>query len=168
MKTPADSLDLSGPTSKNAREGTVQMLHDPEVRIAIETRVKALRPDAPRKWGAMTPEQMLWHVSQLLSFALGQGKCEPQKAPMPLPILRFLLLNMPWPTGAPTNPNALAKDTYDFDAERERLLGLIGEFTSKPVDGPWPFDPSFGAVTGRFASKLQAKHLDYHLRQFNT
>jgi hypothetical protein len=144
------------------------MLHDPEVRISIEARVKALRPDAQRKWGGMSPDQMLWHVNQLLSFALGEGNCPQQKPAMPLPLLRFFVLNVPWPTGAPTNPNALAKDSYDFDAERERLLALIGRFTSTPVDGPWPVDPSFGEVTGRFASKLQAKHLDYHLRQFNS
>jgi hypothetical protein len=143
------------------------MLHDPAIRSSIEARVKALRPDAPRKWGTMTPDQMLWHLNQFLSSALGEGSLKPQKSPMPLPILRFFLLNMPWPKGAPTHPSAVATGSHDFAAERERCLGLIERFVSRPLDGPWPVDPSFGEVTGTFASRLQAKHFDHHLRQFN-
>jgi hypothetical protein len=37
---------------------------------------------------------------------------------------------------------------------------------NRPVDGEWPDDPSFGRVSGKFASKLHAKHLDHHFRQF--
>ncbi len=36
-----------------------------------------------------------------------------------------------------------------------------------PLDGPWPVDATWGEVTGPFASKIQAKHFDHHLRQFN-
>jgi hypothetical protein len=145
----------------------MRMLHDPAVRSSIEARLKSLRPDAPRKWGRMTPDQMLWHVNQFLSMALGEGSYERQKAPMPLPIMRFFLLHMPWPRSAPTHRNAVAKDNHDFGAERERCLALIDRFVSRPLDGPWPVDPSFGEVTGRFSSRLQAKHLDHHFRQFS-
>jgi hypothetical protein len=40
-------------------------------------------------------------------------------------------------------------------------------FCRKPIDAPWPELPSFGRVTGRFQSRLQAKHLDHHLKQFS-
>jgi hypothetical protein len=147
----------------------MQMLHDPAVRRVIETRVKALRPDSQRNWGTMTPDQMLWHLNQFLSFALGEGNVvhERPKVPVPAPIMRFLLLHMPWPKGAPTNPKARATGSYDFAAERERCLKLIDRFVSKPLDEPWPVDASWGEVTGSFASKIQAKHFDHHLRQFN-
>ena len=144
------------------------ILHHPAVRSSIEARLKALRPDAPRKWGRMTPDQMLWHLNQFLSWSIGEGsQVFRQKSPIPAPIMRFILLNMPWPKSAPTNKNAVAKERYDFDAERERCLALIDRFVSRPIDGPWPVDPSFGDVTGDFASKLHAKHLDHHLRQFS-
>lgn len=146
----------------------MRMLHDPAVRSSIQARLRALRPDAPRKWGSMTPDQMLWHLNQFLSFALGEGTFERQKSPIPIPkpIMRFFLLNMPWPKSAPTHPKALASGSYDFDAERERCLALIDRFVSRPLDGPWPVDAAFGEVTGKFASRLQAKHFDHHFRQF--
>lgn len=146
----------------------MRMLHDPATRSSIEQRLRALQPDARRNWGSMTPDQMLWHLNQFLSFSLGDVSLPPPKASIFSPLFRFVLLYMPWPKSAPTNPNARATGNYDFAAERQRCLGLIDRFASRPLDEPWPIDPSFGQVTGRFASRVQAKHFDYHFRQFNT
>lgn len=144
----------------------MRMLHDPATRSSIEARLKSLQPDARRKWGTMTPDQMLWHLNQFLSFSLGDGSLPAPKPSIFSPAFRFILLYMPWPKSAPTNPNALAKGNYDFAAERERFLGLIDRFARRPIDQPWPVDPSFGPVTGRYTSRLQAKHIDHHFRQF--
>lgn len=143
------------------------MLHDPVIRHRLEARLKALRPDAPRKWGKMTSDQMLWHMNQFLTFALDGGSFKPPRSLIPRPVFRFILLNMPWPKGAPTHPTALAKAQHDFEAERARCLALIDRFVSRSIDRPWPVDPVFGPVTGKFTSRLQAKHLDHHLRQFS-
>ena len=112
------------------------MLHDPAVRCGLESRLTALRADCPRKWGSMTPDQMLWHVNQFLAFALGEETPERRKSRVPLPIFRFLVLNMPWIKGAPTHPTAVAKVSHDFEAERARCLALIDRFVRRPVDGP--------------------------------
>ena len=142
------------------------MLHDPAVRSNIESRLAALRPDSPRRWGSMTPDQMLWHLNQFLEFSLGEGSHPPQKFRIPAPVMRFFLIYMPWPKGAPTHPSARALATHDFEAERARCRQLIDRFVSKPIDGPWPEDAAWGKVTGAWASKLQAKHFDHHLKQF--
>jgi hypothetical protein len=34
------------------------------------------------------------------------------------------------------------------------------------MESAWPESPIFGRVTGKFNSRLQAKHVDHHLRQF--
>jgi hypothetical protein len=109
---------------------------------------------------------MLWHVNQFLASAIGEGSLTVQKRPIPAPIMKFFLIYMPWPKSAPTNKSAVATDTYDLEAERARCRDLIAKFVSRPVEGDWPVDPSFGPVSGNFASKLQAKHLDHHFRQF--
>jgi hypothetical protein len=142
------------------------MLHDPLIRSRLESRLNALRPESPRKWGSMTPGQMVWHVNQFLAFSLGEATAERSRSLVPAPLFRFLLLYMPWPKSAPTHPTALAKDEHDLEAERARCLALIGRFVSRPVDGPWPEDPVFGSVTGNFTSRLQAKHLEHHFKQF--
>ncbi|MDH4043589.1 MAG: hypothetical protein OEY20_06565 [Gemmatimonadota bacterium] len=142
------------------------LLHDPAVRSAIETRLSTLRQDSPRQWGSMNPDQMLWHVNEFLAAALGEGSMPSQKTPLPLPLMRFMLLYLPWPKSAPTNTGAVAKGNHDFEAERARCRGLIAKFTSRPLNAAWPVDPTWGAAGGKFASRLQAKHLDHHLRQF--
>ncbi len=144
----------------------MSLIHDPKVRSQIESRLKALRPDAQRKWGAMTAPQMLWHVNQFLDFALGDTIPEKQKMPMPLPLMRFFVLYTPWPKGAPTHPQAKARSEHDFERERANCLALIDRFVSRPLDGPWPEDRIFGITSGKSISRLQAKHLDHHLKQF--
>ena len=142
------------------------MLHDPVVRKSIEARLDAIRPDSPRQWGRMSVDQMLWHVNQFLAGALGDGTLAIQKSAIPAPLMKFFLIYMPWPKSAPTNKKAVADCEHDLEAERARCKELIARFVSRPVDSEWPADPSFGPVSGKFASKLQAKHLDHHFRQF--
>ena len=142
------------------------MLHDPGFRKAIEARLDTLRSDSPRQWGSMTVDQMLWHVNQFLAAAVGEGTLPVQKTPIPAPILRFFLIYFPWPKSAPTNKGAVAKAEHDFETERARCRALIARFVSRPIDGDWPMNASFAIANGRFESKLQARHLDHHFRQF--
>jgi hypothetical protein len=142
-------------------------LHDPAVREAIKARVRALQPNARGKWGSMTVDQMLWHVGSALEMCLGhldaRGEFGP---PVPKSWLRFAILNLPWPKGAPTLQTMKATKTYDFKAEQARCLRLIDEFTAKPVRDRWPEHPALGNLTGSQYSRLQAKHLLHHLDQF--
>ena len=142
------------------------MLHDPQYRSSIESRLKTLRPESKPRWGKMSVDQMLWHVNQGLRLSLGQVTADTMKTPLPRPIMRFIVLSLPWPKGAPTLPQAEAKQQYDFEAERAHCLELLDTFAKKRLDEPWPLDPVFGKVTGKFKSKLQAKHLNHHLTQF--
>jgi hypothetical protein len=144
----------------------MDLLHDSQYRSTIANRLRSLRADSRGRWGKMSVDQMLWHVNQGLALSLGEVTAPPQKVPLPRPILKFFVLNLPWPKGAPTLPQAEAKQQYDFDAERARCFHLLEAFARKPLDEVWPVDPVFGKVTGRFKSRLQAKHLNHHLRQF--
>ena len=142
------------------------VLHDPTVHRSIRSRLEQLRPDAARQWGKMTVDQMLRHLNIALSAALGQTPYSPRKTPLPGPIFRFFAANFPFPKGAPTHPEFVVGARCDFDAEKTRCLSLLDEFTRKPMDSAWPESPVFGRVTGKFNSRVQAKHLDHHLRQF--
>ena len=146
-----------------------QSLHDPAVREAIRARVAAVRPDAARRWGKMTVDQMLWHCSQGMGQALGTVPSVPFKAvPLPRGLLMFAVFNLPWPKGAPTAPELVAASHYDFEAERARCLAAIDQIAAKSIDSTdWGISPPFGALTGAQWSRLIAKHLDHHLRQFS-
>ena len=158
-------LPLSGTRRANIRFGTMKMLHDPLYRAELEKRLAALRPDSSRKWGKMSVDQMLWHVNTTLQLHLGEITAATARTRLPRRVIKFLVLNLPWPRGAPTLATLVAKQQYDFADEHKRCLQLIDKFTSKKLDEEWPENPIFGKVSGTDLSRLQAKHLDHHLRQ---
>ena len=143
-------------------------LHDPTVREALKSRLKAVRPGTRGKWGTMTVDQMLWHLGTALELCM--GRADPGKDttpfPVPKPMLRFAVLNLPWPKGVPTLKALEATKSHDFQAEQERLLRLIDEFTAKPTRDRWPEHPVLGSMSGSQYSRLQAKHILHHLEQF--
>lgn len=141
-------------------------LHDAVYRAQLVDRVKALQPGAQRRWGSMTVDQMLWHVNDVLALTIGEMTVPPHKVPIPRALLKFVVLNLPWGKNAPTHPSFIATKNYDFAAERERCLRLIDKAAAIQIDGEWPAHPAFGRLTGRQASRLQAKHLNHHLTQF--
>jgi hypothetical protein len=144
------------------------MLHNAAYRDSLRSRLQTLRPDAERKWGKMTADQMLWHVACGMELAMGRIKVPPSKPPVPLPppVLRFVVINLPWPKGSPTVPVLVAKDTYDFEAQRTRCLTLIDDMAAKDISEPWPVHPTLGRMSGLQYSQLHGKHVDYHLKQF--
>jgi hypothetical protein len=144
------------------------LLHDASTRDSIRGRIQQLRADSPRRWGKMSVDQMLWHVNQSLANALGDFRPKPVKMPLPGPLIKFFALNMPWPRGAPTAPEFKPGERYSFEAERARCLALIDRVVAKRIDDPqWEPSAGFGIMSGRDWSRLQAKHLDHHLRQFS-
>ena len=112
------------------------MLHDPAVRDSIRARVERLTPSASRAWGKMTVDQMLWHCNQALEVAVGRREVEPMRIPMPKPLVKFMVLSLPWIKGAPTHPGFVAGERKDFEAEKARTLRLIDEFTGKRPTRP--------------------------------
>ena len=141
-------------------------LHDTTVRTTLEARLRALRADMTPRWGKMSVDQMLWHVNQAMATSLGRVEAPPDKAPLPRPVMKFLVLNLPWVKNAPTNTSFVARARHDFEAERARCLELIKAVGDRPVAGVWQRHPMFGSMTGREVSRLQAKHLDHHFKQF--
>lgn len=142
------------------------LLHDPAVRNSTLARVAKLTPDTQHKWGKMTVDQMLWHVSQSLAQSLGQIPSMRNRVPVPKWLSKLVAFNFPWPKGTPTPPDLVAVDHYAFESERQRCLQLIDAFTATDLNGTWTPSASFGRLTGREWSRFQAKHVDHHLRQF--
>ena len=142
------------------------LLHDAAVRDSCRARIAALSASKRPKWGRMSVDQMLWHCNQVLKTSLGDMTVVPRRPPFPVPVLKFILFEMPWPHGMPTTPEFLATASHDFEAERKRCLELIDRFVARRIEDDQWGRPVFGKITGLEWSRLQAKHLDHHLRQF--
>ena len=143
------------------------MIHDPAFRESAKTRIKALGPDAQRQWGKMSVDQMLWHVNCGLENALGRYPIASIKMPLPHALMKLVVFNLPWRKGkTPTAPELVAGGAHDFEAERNKMLRLMGEFAAASLDGSWGDSAFLGPLKGREWSRLMAKHVDHHLRQF--
>ena len=143
------------------------LLHDDRYKADIVRRVQSLTPQSRGRWGKMSVSQMLWHVNEALEGALVSVPEAPEWVPLPRPLLKFLVLNLPWVRGAPTRKRWVPQqEKYDLAAERDRCLRLINELTSRPVDANWADSPTLGPMSGKDVSRLQAKHLNHHLTQF--
>jgi len=144
----------------------LKLLHDPEVYASIKRRMESLRADTQRQWGRMSVDQMLWHVSVSMREAVGDYTPQLKPSPIPKAFLRWAVINMPWGRGAPTRPDMNAVSTYDFNAQKAECLSLIDRIVARPLSAVWPDSASMGKMTGKHWSRLTAKHLDHHLRQF--
>lgn len=142
------------------------LLHDVELRNRIVARMNALRPDSRARWGKMSVDQMLWHVGEAMQFSLSDPPRAAGIVKLLQPVLKWVVLELPWMKGAPTRRDWVARSNYDFDAQRHRVLALIDAVAARTLDGSWPNSPTLGRMTGRDVSRLHAKHLTHHLDQF--
>lgn len=142
-------------------------LQDTSCRTALQARIRTLRGDSTPSWGRMSADQMLWHLNTGLKMALGKVPVPRSKGPpLPASVVKFMVLNLPWPKSAPTSPALIAREQYDFVTERDAALELIDELARRDLEGEGSDHPLFGRMTAKEVSRLQAKHIDHHLRQF--
>jgi len=148
----------------------VKNLFEKQVYEETMQRINALQPDSVRQWGKMTVAQMMAHC---------QG---PFYAPIKETAIRRPLFGLllgwafkksmynekPFKQGMPTAPALRVTDERNFETEKEKLKDLVTRFyTMGPgVAGKFPH-PIFGSYTPEQWGKMEWKHLDHHLRQFN-
>jgi hypothetical protein len=143
-------------------------LADVATRAATIARIARLAPDTVPAWGRMSAPQMLAHCADALRMAYGDLPCAPKRVPFAqLGVVKWLMLNIiPFPKGAPTARELVARPPVAWGDEREAVVGLVERFAHESARTSWPPHPLFGPLTGAEWGKLAWKHLDHHLRQF--
>ena len=146
----------------------MKLLHDAKVRDDFIARVQRLTPNATPRWGKMSVDQMLWHCNRMLANTTGEFQPPDMDIPIPRWLAKWIVMVMPFPKGRfQTQPAYLATGHYAFDEERAKCLRLIREISARDIDSKsWGRSAPFGDMTGREWSRLNAKHLEHHLRQF--
>lgn len=145
-------------------------------REGVETttnRLNKLTFNAERKWGEMTPAQMLAHCNVAYDIVYAPEKYEKDQ---PKGLKKFLLTLLvkgivvgekPYSKNGRTAPQFLITIEKDFDKEKNRMI----DYLNKTLDlGATHFEGkesySFGALTAQEWNTMFAKHLDHHLKQF--
>jgi hypothetical protein len=144
---------------------------DPRVLGALTGRMRALQPGSRRRWGTLTPHEMLCHLGDAAAMVVGT---RPRREPVRVagrPLLKWLGLwtPIPWPHGWKTNPmhdpKADGTRPSQFAADLERAIaGLQGIAT--PAGPLEPVHGVFGAMSVLDWQRWAYRHTDHHLRQF--
>ena len=138
----------------------------------ILTRLAHVRADSPRNWGRMNAHQMICHLNDSFSVAMGRkyaSKAERQYGP----VMKWLALNMPmkWPQGVPTRPEIDQEiggtAPAIFAADAQVVLALTREFAATPRNFTFAAHPIFGNMTEAEWMRWAYLHTDHHLRQFS-
>lgn len=148
----------------------MKSIFEPETVTELNDRIGRLTPEAERRWGKMTPSQMMEHTARVLEMATSED--QPIKQMFMGKALSWIFRKdfvgeKPFGKNAPTGADYKITDEPALDQTRERLKELIQKFHTL---GPDALDgnvhPFFGKLTGTEWGVTQYKHVDHHLRQF--
>jgi hypothetical protein len=151
-------------------------ISDPTVLAQLVERLTALRPDTPRKWGTLTPGEMLCHLGDATASVLDRDSTASANAPAePIrhrPVLKWIALRspLPWPQGLKTpaavDPHADGTKPSDFETDRQRAVSGLRAVAAAPASALTAGHGAFGRMTVQDWHRWAYRHTDHHLRQF--
>ncbi|MEP7272348.1 MAG: DUF1569 domain-containing protein [Acidobacteriota bacterium] len=145
----------------------MKTLHDREARDKLGARLQGLASGKQAQWGKFTCPQMLAHVADGLRMALGELPVNSKNSPLRYwPLKQLIIYWLPFPKGAPTAPELLARPAQSIDEELRTIGLLLNKFGDHKGHAHWPAHPAFGQLTEVDWGVLQYKHIEHHLRQF--
>ena len=149
----------------------MKSLADPAAQREIEARITTLAPTDRPRWGTMSVDQMIVHLTEAYLCGLGEKTLAMGRPRIPRPIMKFAALRIPmqWPHGFPSPPE-IAQDQYgrppiEFQQDHAALLAALHAFCANPPN-PGPPHPYFGRMSMRDWQRWGYLHADHHLRQF--
>ena len=145
----------------------MKSIFDTNEATALITRVNSLQPDTAAAWGKMNVYQMLKHC--IMSEEMFQGKTRYKRLFIGKLFGRMALKGIlknedPLKRNQPTHPDLKITGTGDFEAAREKWIGLLKGYSV--FSNPGFLHPFFGRMTADEIGEYVYKHTDHHLRQF--
>ena len=125
-----------------------------------------------REWGTLTAQEMICHLKDFLSMALGersaaqQGNWFMRSTIVP----KFLLYVMPWPKGEIETPKEIdpkrdGSRPVNFSEDVAEVKDLLERFVETNEDELAPH-PNFGRLSKRDWGRAVWRNFDHHLKQF--
>ncbi|MFB9841003.1 DUF1569 domain-containing protein [Mucilaginibacter ginsenosidivorans] len=138
-------------------------------RNELIRRINRLNENSARQWGKMNLYQMMKHCTLWDEMIFG----EKQYKQMFLGRLfgKMALKNMlkddkPVRRNSPTVPGFVVSGNGDYRSEKAKWINLLSAYENFSNDAF--VHPFFGKMTKEQVGQLAYKHIDHHLRQFNT
>jgi hypothetical protein len=136
-------------------------------------RLDRVTPDSVRRWGVMTPHQMICHLNDSFKVAMGEKAATNKSSWMMRTIGKRFALYAPmqWPQNLETMPEVDQKvggtRPIDFWRDRDSLSRTMSRFVAAEPDFTWSRHPLFGRMSPRDWKRWGYLHMDHHLRQFS-
>lgn len=135
-------------------------------------RLQRIRPDTSARWGKMNAHQMVCHLNDSFSLAMGLKTASEEVTFLNRTLVRWFALHVPltWPKGVPTRPemDQLLGGTppAEFARDTAALAAAIQRFAKQPRDFQFARHPIFGNLTEWEWLRWGYLHADHHFRQF--
>lgn len=136
-------------------------------------RLRSLTPDTQRRWGKMTPHQMVVHLNDSFKSVIGEREVSVRQTnAMARTLIRWIALYAPvkWPHGVPTMPENDQErggtPPEDFKRDVDALASMIERLTRAEKDFQWRRHPLFDVMSESDWMRWGYLHVDHHLRQF--
>ena len=149
----------------------MKTLLDKITRDEILSRINVLQEGSTAQWGKMTAYQMLKHCALAEEMFLGI-KVYPRsfigRLFGKMALKGFLKDETPIKKNMHTLSHVKmhGNETGNFSVEKQKLVALINAYSDYP--NPGFVHPFFGYLTKEQAGYFAYKHIDHHLRQFNS
>ena len=145
----------------------MKLIWEDGTRRELNDRVGELSWDRRAEWGTFTAPKMVCHLADSLKMAMGDLPVAPRHLPIRYPPLKQLIIYVaPFPKGAPTAPELLARAPKDWSSDVQDVQALLARAGSSRTSDAWPEHPAFGKLSTRAWGVLIYRHMDHHLRQF--
>jgi uncharacterized protein DUF1569 len=146
----------------------MKTLLDPAWYERVLSRVRALRPETPARWGRMTAPQMLAHLCDQMRYTLGEYRVTLHRGPLRWPPVKHAIMFwLPWPKGRiKGSPEMFLTPPVTWSADLVTFQSLLDRFVAKSSATVWPEHPFFGTMTRESWARFSYRHFDHHLRQF--
>ena len=148
----------------------MRTLTEPAILDQVCTRIAALRPGDPARWGRMNASQMLCHLSDSAKVALGETVLPSANPGLSSRLFKWLALEVPirWAKNFPTMPQI---DQFKggtppaaFADDRQTLIALTKRLVEASLESRK--HPYFGPMSQKQWMRWAWLHTDHHLRQF--
>jgi len=150
----------------------VKTVGDLHVLQQLVRRLGAIEPNSLRRWGTLTPHEMLCHLGDATDMVLGLRLRKGAGHERSRPFVRLLGLwsPLPWPHGWPTNPahDPRVEGTRPsiFSKDLARAVGGLEAIAGASRGSLIPTHGFFGIMSVHDWQRWAYRHTNHHLRQF--
>jgi hypothetical protein len=141
-------------------------------KAEILQRLRQVRPEWDRRWGRMSPHEMVCHLTDSFRMVTGEKPVSHATGPLQRTIVKWIVLYFPlrWPAGILTRPEIDQERggtrPVDFAADVAQLEALLEFITTRAGSVNWQVHPIFGRLSEAAWLRWGYLHMDHHLRQF--